>query len=407
MSRPITMTRPITVTFLVFCFALTGMQDHASAQVLSGIDILEREDFRTLAGKRVGLITNQTGTNHQGDSTVRLMHDSKNVELVALFSPEHGFAGKLDQAVIGDATDATTGLKIHSLYGETRVPTPEMLQGIDTLVFDIQDIGTRFYTYISTMGGAMQAAGRHGIEFYVLDRPNPIDAVTVQGPVLDEGQESFVGFHPIALRHGMTIGELAQMFRNERNLDVRLTVIPIEDWSRSDLFDATGRLWINPSPNMRNLTQAVLYPGIGIIETTNVSVGRGTDTPFEVVGAPWINALELAKTLNKIGLAGVRFVPIWFTPSSSKFAGERCQGINIIVTDRSEFHPLRTGLALATTLRQLFPEDWNTKSLNRLLSSQKTLDGILEGKSVDELQSGYQSELDDFKKRRKEFLIYR
>jgi uncharacterized protein YbbC (DUF1343 family) len=329
------------------------------------------------------------------------------VNLVALFSPEHGFAGKLDQANVDDDRDLTTGLKVFSLYGKTRVPTSEMLAGVDTLMFDIQDIGTRFYTYISTMGGAMKAAAEHRIRFVVLDRPNPIDGVTVQGPVLDTGAESFVGYHPISVRHGMTIGELAEMFKAEWKLDLDLVIIPVEGWDRSELFDATGRLWINPSPNMRSLTQAVLYPGVGLLETTNLSVGRGTDTPFEVIGAPWIDAVTLARELNAQGATGVRFVPIEFTPESSKYAEQTCGGINIVITDRVAFDPLRTGLGLAVTLRWLYPEQWQTTSLNRLLASDKTRNGILAGNSVDQLQAAYQDELDQFKQRRQKYLLYR
>ncbi len=387
-------------------FITYGMSANVSAQVMAGIDVLQRDDYRQLADRKVGLITNHTGANRRGDSTVQLLHDSARVSLVALFSPEHGFAGKLDQAAIDDQRDAVSGLKVFSLYGATRVPTAEMLSGVDTLVFDIQDIGTRFYTYISTMGGAMKAASEHGVRFIVLDRPNPISGSTVQGPVLDPGSESFVGYHSIAVRHGMTIGELAQMFKAEWKLDLDLVVVPVEGWERGRMFDATGRMWINPSPNMRSLTQAVLYPGIGLLETTNLSVGRGTDTPFEVVGAPWIDALQMAHELNSQDLAGVRFVPLKFTPDASKYAGEECGGVNIIITDRETFHPLRTGLALALTLAKNYPDDWETKSLNRLLSSQKTYAGILAGRSIEQLQAAYQQELDEFKRRRAIYLMY-
>lgn len=378
----------------------------ATAQVLAGIDVLQRDDFGPLAGRSVGLITNQTGATAEGQSTVALLHNASNVNLVALFSPEHGLAGKLDQARIDDQLDQATGLKVFSLYGRTRVPTAEMLRGIDTIVFDIQDIGTRFYTYISTMGGAMKAAAEHRLRFVVLDRPNPIGGLTVQGPVLDQGSQSFVGFHPIAVRHGMTIGELAEMFKAELKLELDLMIVRAEGWDRSQLFDATGRLWINPSPNMRSLTQAILYPGVGLLETTNLSVGRGTDTPFEVIGAPWINAVSWARELNTEGLQGVRFIPIRFTPDASKYAGEGCGGVNITITDRAVLHPLRTGLLLAVTLRRLYPNSWDTTSLNRLLASEKTCAGILAGQSVDQLQAAYWDELELFKQRRKKFLLY-
>jgi uncharacterized protein YbbC (DUF1343 family) len=395
------------IAVLSFLLAAGGLSTDLPAQVLAGIDVLEREDFRPLSGRKVGLITNHTGTNLRGVSTVSLLHQSDSVDLRVLFSPEHGFAGQLDQAHIGDDRDAATGITVFSLYGETRVPTAEMLEGIDTLVFDIQDIGTRFYTYISTMGGAMQAAAQHGLRFVVLDRPNPIDGRTVQGPVLNAGSESFVGFHPIPVRHGMTVGELARMINAERGLGLDLVVVPVEGWDRDSLFDSSGRLWINPSPNMRSLTQATLYPGVGLWETTNLSVGRGTDTPFEIIGAPWIDALALARELHSQPLAGVRFVPIQFEPSTSKYAGETCQGVNLIVINRDDFDPLATGLAIAVVLRKLYPEKWDVTSLNRLLGSQKTCDGILAGWSVDQLQRGYQDELEAFQQRRESFLLYR
>jgi uncharacterized protein YbbC (DUF1343 family) len=399
-------TKIMLIATLIVVVASVATPPIARAQVLSGVDVLERDDFRPLAGRRVGLITNHTGTNYRGISIVKLLHESPNVELVALFSPEHGFAGRLDQANVDDDRDATTGLKIFSLYGKTRVPTQEMLDGVDTLIFDIQDIGTRFYTYISTMGGAMKAAAAHGIRFIVLDRPNPIDGVTVQGPVLDGGSESFVGYHPISVRHGMTIGELAEMFRVEWKLDIDLTVVRAEGWDRSKMFDATGRLWVNPSPNMRSLTQAVLYPGVGLLETTNLSVGRGTDTPFELIGAPWIDSVELARELNGQAAAGVRFVPVQFAPDASKYSGETCGGVNIVITDRASFDPLGTGLLLAVTLRRLYPADWQTTSLNRLLSSEKTYRGILAGRQVDQLRSAYQDELNAFLRRRTAYLLY-
>jgi uncharacterized protein YbbC (DUF1343 family) len=388
--------------------ALKAQQSREDAlnNVLSGIDVLQRDGFRILAGQKVALITNQTGVTRDGESTVKLLYESDAVSLVALFSPEHGFAGKLDQAHVGDARDTTTGLKIHSLYGKTRVPTAEMLTGIDTLVFDIQDIGSRFYTYISTMGGAMKAAGRHGVRFVVLDRPNPIGGVDVQGPVLDAGSESFVGYHTIAVRHGMTVGELAKMFQSEMEIDVDLQVVPVEGWQRDQWFDATGRLWVNPSPNMRNLNQALLYPGVGLLETTNLSVGRGTDTPFEIIGAPWIDALALARRMNSAGLKGIRFVPLEFTPQSSKYEGESCGGIHFLITERSQLDPLRLGMTLANALQTMYPQQWDTSNLNRLLSDQKTADGIVTGKAVHELIGDYQAELAAFNDRRNAFLIY-
>eukprot|EP00913_Durusdinium_trenchii_P035276 g33006.t1 len=375
--------------------------------VLTGIDVLARDGFRQLKGRRVGLITNHTGIDRQGVSTIKRLHNAKDVKLVALFSPEHGIAGKLDIPRIGDTNDPASGLKVISLYGKTRTPTAESLQGIDTLVFDIQDIGARFYTYTSTMGNAMRAAAKHKLRFVVLDRPNPINGVDVQGPVLDAGEESFVGYHTLPVRHGMTVGELATMFNAEFKLQLDLQVIRLEGWKRKDFFDRTGLLWVNPSPNMRNLTQALLYPGIGLLETTNLSVGRGTDTPFEIVGAPWIDGRKLATALNAAELPGVRFVPIRFTPESSRYKGRTCSGVNIIITDRESFHPLRTGLEFARQLRSLFPRDWDTKSFNRLLSDRNTFSSVLAKKTVREIRADYHRELDAFRVRRDRFLIYK
>lgn len=395
----------VAITALSGPFAVA--QGNPTTGVLTGLDVLQRDKFRPLAGQRVGLITNHTGRNRNGVSGVDLLHESPAVNLTALFSPEHGFEGTLDIARIGDAKDTKTGLKIFSLYGATRRPTPEMLSEVDTLVFDIQDIGCRFYTYISTMGEAMQAAAKHGKRFVVLDRPNPINGTDIAGPMLDSGAESFVGFHSLPVRHGMTIGELALMFRTELKLKLRLTVIPCEGWKRSQFWDATGLTWINPSPNMRCLTQALLYPGIGLMETTNVSVGRGTDTPFEVLGAPWIDGRKLAAALRKQQLPGVTFVPIRFTPDSSKFKGEECGGMNIVITDRSQFEPLRTGFAVSTTVRKLFGEDWKSNSYMRLLGNRRTFQAITTGRSADAVQETACVGIDDFRKRRSAFLLYK
>lgn len=373
---------------------------------LSGLDVLQRDQYRHLQGKRIGLITNHTGINRDGVNIVELFNTAANVDLVALFSPEHGFEGKLDVAKIKDAQDAKSGLQIYSLYGKTRKPTAEMLADIDLLVFDIQDIGTRFYTYISTMGNAMQAAADHDIDFMVLDRPNPINGAHVQGPVLDKGSESFVGFHPVAVRHGMTAGELANMFNVELDLKLDLQIIKLAGWHRSNFFDATGLPWVNPSPNMRNLNQALLYPGIGLLETTNLSVGRGTDTPFEQIGAPYIQGRELANAMNARKLNGIRFVPIQFTPESSKFSGQVCGGLSLVITDRDVFDPLATGLELAVALRTLYREQWETKSLNRLLSHQQTYESIKAGASVRDIRSAYNNGLQAFRQRRKAFLLY-
>ena len=368
--------------------------------------MLRANGFKSLAGQRVGLITNHTGLAADGTPTAMLFHNDKNVNLSALFSPEHGFAGKLDIANVGDATDTTTGLKVFSLYGKTRTPTPEMLSNVDTLVFDIQDIGTRFYTYISTMKNAMQAADNQRKRFVVLDRPNPIGGSVVAGPVLDKGSESFVAAHRLPVQHGMTVGEIAKMIKADLGLKLHLEVVAVKHWTRATLFDETGLTWVNPSPNMRCLTQALTYPGIGLLETTNLSVGRGTDTPFEVIGASWIDGRNLAKELNASQLPGVRFVPIRFTPTSSKYANEVCGGVNIVVTNRDAFEAVRTGVQIARTLRTIYPKEWDTKSLNRLLGHKATRDAILNGTRADEIVASWQVDLNQFLRRRSEFQLY-
>ena len=382
-------------------FADTGPQ-----QTLAGIDVLQRDGFGLLEGGRVGLITNHTGRGIDGRSTARILHQAPGVNLVALFSPEHGLEGRLDIPEIGDGEDRETGLRVFSLYGESRRPTPAMLDGIDVLVFDIQDIGTRFYTYISTLGMAMEAAAVQGIRFVVLDRPNPINGVAVAGPVADPGREAFVAFHRLPVRHGMTVGELARMFRGERELDLDLEVVALENWRREKYFDATGLRWVNPSPNMRSLAQALLYPGIGLLETTNLSVGRGTDTPFEVFGAPWLDGDAFAWKLNRLGLPGVVFVPVGFTPDAITFAGEPCGGVNVIVVDRSVFDPVRTGLEIALQLRLHYPDDWDMTSFDRLLVNAGTFQMVREGRAFAIIEDAWAEELQRFRQQRSRFLIY-
>jgi uncharacterized protein YbbC (DUF1343 family)/CubicO group peptidase (beta-lactamase class C family) len=374
--------------------------------VLTGLDVLVRDNFKQLKGRRVGLITNHTGVDRDGRRNVDLLYNADGVELVAIFSPEHGIAGKLDHDGITDARDEATGLPIHSLYGETRKPTEKQLKGIDTLVFDIQDIGCRFYTYESTMAWAMEAAGERGLKYVVLDRPNPIGGVAMEGPLADGGRESFVGCHTVPLRHGLTIGELATMYRAERDIDVDLEVIKAANWRRGDYWDATGLLWINQSPNMRSLTEAILYPGMGVWETTNVSVGRGTNTPFEVLGAPWIDAQEFAAALNAAKLPGVRFTPIEFTPNDSKFKDQKCGGVNVAITDQTKFEPVAVGMEIAATLRKLYPLDWQVKRADRLLINKEVFDAIVAGADREEIEALYQDDLEKFRDRREEFLLY-
>lgn len=377
-----------------------------SAQALNGIDVLKRDGFALLKGKRVGLITNHTGRDRDGNPTIDVLHKAPDVKLVALFSPEHGIRGALDQEKITNTTDEKTGLPVFSLYGETRKPTAEMLKEIDVLVFDIQDIGARFYTYISTMGLAMEEAAKNGKTFVVLDRVNPINGVNVEGPLADGDKLSFIAHHQIPVRHGMTVGELAQLFNKERNINADLQIVRVEDWLRSEYFDETGLTWINPSPNMRSLTQATLYPGVCLLEPTNVSVGRGTDTPFELIGAPWIDGRKLAEALNTARLPGVRFVPVRFTPKASVHKEAECGGVNIVITDRASFEPVLMGMEMAVQLKKLFGKDFAVDRFNRLLVSQKIYDAFRQGSDARALRQLWETELDGFRAIRRKYLLY-
>ena len=372
--------------------------------VLTGLDVLERDLYRPLKGQRVGLITNHTGHDRERRTTIDLLFGAPDVKLVALFSPEHGIRGALDEKV-KDGRDAKTGLPIYSLYGERRAPTAEQLQGLDVLVFDIQDVGCRFYTYISTLGNCLEAAAKANVRFMVLDRPNPIGGEAIEGPVLS-GERSFVGWHELPVRHGMTTGELARMFNVERHFGAELTIIPCEGWRRSDWFDLTGLPWTNPSPNMRRLTAAALYPGVGLLEVCQLSVGRGTDTPFEVIGAPYIQDRFLSAELSAAGLAGIRFVPVRFTPTSSVYQGTNCGGVQLLVTDRAALRPLELGVTLARTLHRLYPAEFGIDKLQRLLCDAPTLEAIKAGSSVEGMVSGWESALITFRQRRSQFLLY-
>lgn len=375
-------------------------------RVWNGIDVLAHDDFKPLAGKRVGLITNHTGVDRHGWRTIDLMRASNNVNLVALFSPEHGLFGAVDEKV-GHSVDPKTGLKVYSLYGQTRRPTPEMLEGIDALVFDIQDIGTRFYTYIATMTWAMQEAGKANVQFVVLDRPNPIAPLGATGPAADMDRLGFTAAAPIPVTHGMTVGELARLFKHEYGCACELLVVPMGDWRRDLWFDETALPWINPSPNMRNPTQAALYPAIGLLEATNLSVGRGTDEPFERFGAPWIEARQLAVALNEADLPGLRFVPITFTPESSKFAGETCQGVHLIVTDREALTPVQSGLTIARLLKDLYGEKFNAAGVMNLLANAQAQTEWQVARDPSKLSETWAPALKQFEARRARYLIYR
>ncbi|HEX6650683.1 MAG TPA: exo-beta-N-acetylmuramidase NamZ domain-containing protein, partial [Pyrinomonadaceae bacterium] len=376
-----------------------------STRVLTGIDVLERDNFKPLAGMRIGLLTNHTGRDREGRQTIDVLNGAPGVKLVALFSPEHGIRGAADDKV-SDSKDEKTGLPIYSLYGETRRPKPEQLKDLDAIVYDIQDVGSRFYTYISTLGYLLEEAAKAKLPVFVLDRPNPIGGVDVEGPIADKDKLSFTSYHTIPTRHGLTIGELAQLFNKQRNIGADLRVIKMEGWRRAMWFDETNLTWISPSPNMRSLTEATLYPGVGLLETTNVSVGRGTDTPFEVVGAPWIQGDRLAEYLNQRAIPGVRFVALRFTPNASVFKGEECGGVNIIITDRAAFRPLLTGIEMAVALRNLYANDWNVDKYLRLLVNTDTLERIKRGESARDIVASWNAGLDEFRKARAQVLLY-
>ena len=376
------------------------------AEVLNGIDVLARDQFKQLAGLRVGLVTNHTGRDRRGRATIDVLREAPNVRLVALFSPEHGIRGLADEKV-SDSKDEKTGLPIYSLYGETRRPKAEHLKDLDALVFDIQDIGARFYTYISTLGYVMEEAAKARLPVFVLDRPNPINGLDTEGPVADADKLSFTSYHTIPVRHGLTVGELARLFNEERKIGCDLRVVEMTNWRRAMWFDATGLTWVNPSPNMRSLTEATLYPGVGLLETTNLSVGRGTDTPFEVVGAPWLDGQRLAAHLNARRIAGVRFVPVRFTPRASVFQGQECGGVNLVVTDRAQFRPVLAGIEIAAALVKLYPAEWQVDKYDRLLVNADTLARLKRGEPAEEIARAWQPRLEEFRRARARALIYR
>jgi uncharacterized protein YbbC (DUF1343 family) len=376
--------------------------------VLAGIDVLRDEGFERLRGRRVGLITNATGRASDGTPTVDLLQTAPGVTLVALFTPEHGLDASANGGV-ADGRDERTGLPVYSLYQGTRgslAPTADSLAGIDTLVFDVQDVGTRFYTYGSTMRRAMGVARERGLRFVVLDRPDPIDGVDVAGPVSEPTGSSFVNYHSMPVRHGMTMGELATFLNADDHLGAALSIVTMRGWRRETYGDETGVPWVNPSPNLRSVTEALLYPALGLLEATNLSVGRGTDAPFERVGAPWIDGAALAAALAGDALSGVTFAPETFTPRSDRYAGQSCNGLHVAVSDRARFEPVRTGLAIARELRRLYPRAWEFAKLDRLLVSQAAVNAIDAGLPIDAVVDTYRVELAAFMTKREKYLLY-
>ena len=378
-----------------------------SRPVQTGIDVLRADGFAPLRGKRVGLVTNHTGLTRDGATTIDVLFGAKDVKLVALFSPEHGIRGTVDDKV-ASSTDEKTGLPIHSLYGETRRPTAATLEGLDALVVDLQDIGARFYTYTTTMAYVLEEAAKNRLPVIVLDRPNPINGFQIEGPALDKAQLGFTGyFAPMPIRHGLTIGELARLFNGENKIGANLTVIAAANWQRDAWFDETSLPWINPSPNMRNLIQATLYPGIGAIETTNISVGRGTDTPFEQFGAPWIDGAVLADALNGRRIPGVRFYPVRFTPASSKYAGQACQGVFMIVTDRAALRPVKLGVEIAAMLHKLYASSFELDAAERLLGSREGIARIRAGEDPASIAASWNAAEARWRLLRAQYLLYR
>ncbi len=373
--------------------------------VATGADVLESRGFAPLNGMRVGVITNRSGLDSRGNSIIRLLQNASGVKLAAVFTPEHGLLASAD-APVASGFDSQDGLPLFSLYGNFRRPTGAMLDGIDALVFDVQDAGARFYTYPTTMAYAMEAAARKGIAFYVLDRPDPIDAAVVEGPVMERGLESFTGYFPMPTRHGMTIGELAEMFNVENQIGANLHVIRMRGYVRRDWYDETGLRWVGPSPNLPTLRAATLYPGVAMVEGANVSVGRGTPTPFELVGAPWIDGSKLASHLDTEKIPGVRFEAASFTPSASRYRGVRCHGVRVIVTDRDKLDSPVLGIGIACALYRLYPKRFHLDETLGMLGSRRVLDEIRRGELPGAISRGWQPGLEAFEKLRAKFLLY-
>ena len=375
------------------------------SSVMTGIDVLVSEQFARLQNRRVGLLTNHTGLTRTGASTADVIHAAPGVTLVALFSPEHGIRGLADDKV-GSGFDQRTGLPIHSLYGETRRPTAAMLAGIDTIVIDLQDIGARFYTYMTTVGYVLEEAAGRDLQVVVLDRPNPVNGYEVEGPVQEPAALGFTGYFPMPVRHGLTLGELARLFNGENAIGADLTVIPMRNWSRRLWFDETGLTWVNPSPNMRNMHQAVLYPGIGALEASNISVGRGTDSPFEQIGAPWLDGSRLAEALNARRLGGIQFYPVRFTPTSSVYAGEECGGVFMVVTDREALSPVRVGVEIAAALFRLHGSEYDTRETWRLFGSRAQLEALRAGADPEDISAGWSGDEARWRLLRAKYLLY-
>jgi uncharacterized protein YbbC (DUF1343 family) len=397
----------------------------APAQVKTGIDVLEQENFAQLksiaanhAGHlRLGLMTDQAGLDmHQRRTVDVLQKDAAaavpGMSLVALFSPEHGINGVLDRSGIGDTRDEASGLPVTSLFGvgeASRHPTAKQLDGVDAIAIDLQDVGVRYYTFETVVGYFVEAAAAYHKDLIILDRPNPIGGLDVQGPSTNAGRENYISYYAEPVRQGMTMGELAEFFNGEKHLNASVTVIKMTGWHRADWFDQTGLLWINPSPNLRSLTQAMVYPGIGLLEGSNISVGRGTDTPFVRLGAPWIHGVELAEYLSKRKIPGVSFVPVFFTPEGDPkypYHGQRCEGVEIIVNDRHVIDGPELGIEVGSAIWKLYPADYQVDRIDRLLLNKSVLEQLKSGTDPRQIAAAWQNELNAFKARRQNYLLY-
>ena len=401
----------LALTVIPAATDISAHKDNKKNTVSPGVEVLLKDQKELLKGKKVGLITNPTGIDSELNSIVDLLNDDPDIELTALYGPEHGVRGDAQAgSSVGFYIDEKTGLPVYSLYGKTKKPTPEMLENVDVLVFDIQDVGTRYYTYIYTMAYAMEAARENDIPFIVLDRPNPQGGLSVDGPVLEPEFSSFVGLYPIPLKHGMTVGELASFFNEEFEIGADLTVVKMKGWKRSMDYDDTGLPFVLASPNMPTVSTTFVYPATGLIEGTNVSEGRGTTKPFELIGAPYINSANLAEKLNSLSLPGVKFRAASFTPTFSKHAGKLSHGVEVYVTDREEFNAVPTGLHIIKTIHDMYPNDFQFLAANNfslLIGNDWVRPMILEGASVAEIMNQYQNEQDEFKEVRKEYLMYK
>lgn len=415
------MNKNIFVIPLFAAYLLGVFSQFPNSPIKLGVDNLMESKIDLLRGKRVGVITNQTGVNSKGDHIIDLLHQAPDVELVAIFAPEHGIRGNKEGGdLIDNQKDTKTGITIFGIYGKLNKPTPEMLKNIDVLIFDIQDVGARFYTYISTMSLCMEAAAENNIEFMVLDRPNPITGAIVEGPVLEEQYKSFVGIHPIALRHGMTVGELAKMFNEEgwlaNGVKAKLTVIKMNNWKRDSWYGELGLDWIKPSPNIPSPTTALLYPGMGLLETCNISEGRGTVRPFENIGAPWLDNLAIAASLSQMSNQMIKIDTISYIPidmpgaaMDPKYEGQRCNGLLLTVTDPHRFASVEFGIHLISTIRKMHPDKFAWKSPQsplRMFGNKETPKAIEEGKSPAEIIESWQIKLEAFNKIREKYLLY-